>query len=116
MPRQVVLGNEAVRWHSRTVIGLQWFIGLGSISALALFSVVFRRVQQDLVASQSRGVPMAVVARGGGVVRADEGSWRERIAASMPSVQAGIVATAATSILVMALCLTACLVLAVVGG
>lgn len=99
--------------------GLLWFISLGLFAGLALFSVVFRRVRTDLTMARNRGVPVAVIAntvraraRAGASLRGGLGA---RLASSMPAVQAGIVATAAMSIFVMALCLVACMVLVVLG-
>ena len=100
---------------------LLWFIGFGMVAGLVLFSVVFRRVRAELTAARNRGVPVAVISvrRGAGSAAGFGGghgsSLRARLAGSMPTVQAGIVATAAMSILVMSLCLIACVVLAVVG-
>jgi hypothetical protein len=94
------------------------FVGLGLLAGLTLFSVVFRRVRGELIAARSRGIPRAVVAHAPGARNprwADDGGLRSRLAHSMPTVQAGIVATAATSILLMVLCFAACLVLAVLG-
>jgi len=102
------------------VNNLLWFIGFGMVAGLVLFSVVFRRVRAELTAARNRGVPVAVISyrRGGAAAVLGGGfgsSLRARLAGSMPTVQAGIVATAAMSILVMSLCLIACVVLAVVG-
>lgn len=104
--------------------GLLWFIGLGVLAGLVLFSVVFRRVRAELTAARNRGVPVAAIsyrshrrgaAAGPGSVGSFGSSLRARLAGSMPTVQAGIVATAAMSILVMSLCLIACVVLVVLG-
>lgn len=101
--------------------GLLWFISLGLFAGLTLFSVVFRRVRAELTAARNHGIPRAVIAGSGArwvhsdpTLAAGPG-LRARLAGSMPTVQAGIVATAATSIFVMAMCLLACVVLAVLG-
>lgn len=101
---------------------LLWFIGFGVLAGLVLFSVVFRRVRAELTEARNRGVPVAVIAhrRNASAAQGSGGSsfsggLRARLAGSMPTVQAGIVATAAMSILVMALCLIACMVLVVLG-
>ncbi len=79
-----------------------------------MFSAVFRKVRTDLLHSHRRGVPLAV-ARG---VHSAPSSLplRQRLLAATPSLQAGLVASAATSIFVMAMCLMLCVVLAVRGG
>lgn len=112
---------------------LLWFIAFGVLAGLVLFSVVFRRVREELTEARDRGVPVAVIAHrrhvsavaqgsigggfGGGSFGGGSfgGGLRARLAGSMPTVQAGIVATAAMSILVMSLCLIACMVLVVLG-
>jgi hypothetical protein len=96
------------------VLGLQWFIGFTGCAGLIIFLVVFHRVREELTIARSRGMPLAVVARRGGPARS-EARLRSRLADTMPAVQASLVATAATSVLVMGLCLLACLVLAVLG-
>jgi hypothetical protein len=106
------------------VNSLLWFIGLGGLAGLVLFSVVFRRVRAELTAARNRGVPVAAIAhrshrRGApagprSIARFGVG-LRAGLAGSMPTVQAGIVATAAMSILVMSLCMIACMVLVVLG-
>lgn len=97
-----------------------WFIGLGLLAGLSMFSVVFRRVRAELTATRARGVPMAVIASyrsaGGAQRRGEDGGLRARLVHAMPTLQAGIVATAAMSIFIMTLCLIACVVLAVLGG
>jgi hypothetical protein len=120
------------------VSSLLWFIAFGVLAGLVLFSVVFRRVREELTEARDRGVPVAVIAHrrhvsavaqgsiggsfgggsfGGGSFGGGSfgGGLRARLAGSMPTVQAGIVATAAMSILVMSLCLIACMVLVVLG-
>jgi hypothetical protein len=105
------------------VLGLKLLIGLGLVAVLALFSTVFRRVREDLVAARGGGMPRAYVAAVAGSVPPGRSpgepgrgaGWRGRLVASVPSVQAGIVATAAASILVMVFCLVGCLALAVLG-
>jgi hypothetical protein len=98
------------------VDNLLWFIGLGLLAGLSMFSVVFRRVRAELTASRARGVPVAVIASHRGHPRGGEGGGlRALLAHGMPTLQAAIVATAATSILVMTLCLIACVVLAVLA-
>jgi hypothetical protein len=94
------------------VLGLRLLIGLGIVAVLALFSTVFRRVREELVTARNRGVPRAFVPPPLGSPGA---GWRGRLVASVPSVQAGIVASAAASILIMVFCLVGCLALAVLG-
>lgn len=97
--------------------GLLWFIGLGALAGLTLFSTVFRRVRADLQAARDRGVPVAQVARYGGRASVEAlGGRRDlgaRLAGAMPTVQAGIVAMAATSIFIMVACFAASMFLAV---
>lgn len=108
--------------------GLLWFISLGLFAGLTLFSVVFRRVRTELLVARNHGVPRAVISGGGArwaksdptlsfasSIGRGGGGLRARFAGGMPTLQAGIVATAAMSIFVMALCLVACVVLAVLG-
>lgn len=90
-------------------------LGLGLLAGLVLFSVVFRRVRGELIAARSRGIPRAQVANVAGTRWADEGGLKSRLAHSMPTLQAGIVATAAMSILLMSICFVACMVLVVLG-
>jgi hypothetical protein len=100
------------------VNNLLWFIGLGLLAGLSMFSVVFRRVRAELMTARARGVPVAVIASHRGHPRGGEGGrggLRAVLAHGMPTLQAAIVATAATSILVMTLCLIACVVLAVLA-
>jgi hypothetical protein len=110
------------------VNSLLWFIGLGVLAGLVLFSVVFRQVRAELTAASNRGVPVAMIAHrrgaavahgiggvGGTFAGSLGGALRARLAGSVPMVQAGIVAAAAMSILVMSFCLIACVVLVVLG-
>ncbi|MEZ4362606.1 MAG: hypothetical protein R3B48_20615 [Kofleriaceae bacterium] len=85
-----------------------------------MFSVIFRRTRDDLVAARRFGIPVAIARPAAPfaprpATSARLASLRGRLATGMPTVQAGIVAFAATSVLVMSICLIACLVLAVAG-
>lgn len=95
---------------------LHWYSCLGLAASLVMFSTVFRRVRAELVTARDRGVPVAVVAsakRGPSVpVTARRSRWH----ALAPTLHAGLVASAATSIFVMALCLMLCVALVVRGG
>lgn len=97
---------------------LHWYASLGACAAISMFFTVFHRVRADLLTARAGGVPRAMTARAprASAPPVDSRSLRERLAAAAPSLQAGLVATAATSIFVMALCLMLCVVLAVRGG
>ncbi len=95
---------------------LHWVGLLGLAASLSMFSTVFRRVRAELVAARDRGVPMAVVASERRRAIAPISARRSRWQALAPTLHAGLVASAATSIFVMALCLMLCVALVVRGG
>lgn len=95
---------------------MHWLSLLGLAASLTLFSTVFRRVRAELVAARDRGVPRAVVARAKRCSTAPVAARRSRWHALAPTLHAGLVASAATSIFVMALCLMLCVALVVRGG
>lgn len=119
MALSFALGSRGSLCNHKFVNSLHWFIGFTGCAALMLFSAIFHRTRADLLAARSFGVPVAVARETRARVAAHRGRLRLRLASGlatgMPTVQAIIVAVAATSVLVMSLCLMACVVLAVVG-
>lgn len=81
-----------------------------------MFSSVFRRVRAELVAARDHGVPVAIAAGPPRGTAPSAAARRSRWLAFAPTLQAGLVASAATSIFVMALCLMLCVALVVRGG
>lgn len=97
---------------------LHWYACLGLAASIAMFSSVFRKVRAELRAARDRGIPVAIAVAAGRprAVGPSAAGRRSRWMALAPTLQASLVAAAATSIFVMALCLMLCVALVVRGG